>query len=290
MLFWVFLTLFGTGTFVIFEQHVIWGAAMIVAGVIGMVGCAWPHLRDPVSGRFQLTWSRLRTIKNIKTIGILIAIALLTSAGVGIYRHFHPAMKTATLPQQKPAAPSSEPMNPPQPPSSPTKRPVVKKPLGGGNHTSRPKSSEPVAEPSAPQPGEAAHPTPAPTTPAPELAHIRIASQEQIVSTNPELPFGLHVVIQTDQPISPVSFLFTFTGDVGEGNAEFNGIFTQSVNTIVPYAPNQFFAEWQSPPFTADAPIIVTIFSKIYIKMSLFERRQYVFPITDNRVPPPYQH
>jgi len=59
MWFWVFITIFGSGLFVIFEQHVIWGTAMIVVGLIGIVSCAWPQLRNPVSGRIQIWNYRL---------------------------------------------------------------------------------------------------------------------------------------------------------------------------------------------------------------------------------------
>jgi len=50
MLFWVFLTLFGTGTYVIYGSQSrageVWGVAMIIAGFVGMAACAWPHLAD----------------------------------------------------------------------------------------------------------------------------------------------------------------------------------------------------------------------------------------------------
>jgi hypothetical protein len=45
MFFWFFLTIFGTGTFVIFEKHIVWGLALIGVGLTGMVGCAWPYIR-----------------------------------------------------------------------------------------------------------------------------------------------------------------------------------------------------------------------------------------------------
>jgi hypothetical protein len=49
MLFWVFLTLFGTGTYVIYGSQSfageVCGVAMIIVGLVGMIACAWPHLK-----------------------------------------------------------------------------------------------------------------------------------------------------------------------------------------------------------------------------------------------------
>jgi len=44
MLFWIFLTLFGTGSYVIFDQRAFWGTALMVIGLIGMIICALPHI------------------------------------------------------------------------------------------------------------------------------------------------------------------------------------------------------------------------------------------------------
>ena len=49
-------------------------------------------------------------------------------------------------------------------------------------------------------------PTSSPSPPAPNLASIRIANQEQIVSTDSQLPYGIAVIIQTDTKIEPVAF------------------------------------------------------------------------------------
>mgnify|MGYP001548379997 CR=1 FL=1 len=48
MCFWTFLTLFGTGTFVIYGAQTyageVWGISMTAGGFVGMVCCAWPHI------------------------------------------------------------------------------------------------------------------------------------------------------------------------------------------------------------------------------------------------------
>lgn len=78
------------------------GVAMIVGGFAGMVSCAWPQLKDPVSGNLQLTWGRLKTIRNGKTIGIVIAAAILASASFVIYRHFHSPSLSVFVPTGAP--------------------------------------------------------------------------------------------------------------------------------------------------------------------------------------------
>lgn len=66
MLFWFFITLFGTGTFVIYGSQSttgeICGVAMIVVGFTGMTVCAWPQLKDPISGNLRLTRSAVQRI------------------------------------------------------------------------------------------------------------------------------------------------------------------------------------------------------------------------------------
>ncbi len=116
MLFWFFLTLFGTGTYVIYGSQSVageaWGVAMIVGGFIGMVGCAWPHLKDPVSGKIQITRNRLKAIKHGKAISVVLAVVLLGSSGVWsfeVYRHFHSVKKANVVLQ-----PSASTLPPPQ--------------------------------------------------------------------------------------------------------------------------------------------------------------------------------
>ena len=98
MLFWFFLTIFGTGTFVIFEQHVTWGTALILVGLFGIVGCAWPYLKDPITGKFQFTWERLPRSTKVKTTGFTLAVALLLSIITAVYRHHHKNLITEANP------------------------------------------------------------------------------------------------------------------------------------------------------------------------------------------------
>jgi hypothetical protein len=56
-LFWIALTLFGSGTIVIFEDHVLWGSIMIFVGVIGMAYCLREHWKDRVHGKVRFLLS-----------------------------------------------------------------------------------------------------------------------------------------------------------------------------------------------------------------------------------------
>ena len=93
MLFWVFLTLFGTGTYVIYGSESVagevLGVGMLAMGIIGMVGCAWPHLKSPLSGK-------------VKAIVIGIAIVVTIIVSIGFYRHFHSGKATPVADAREP--------------------------------------------------------------------------------------------------------------------------------------------------------------------------------------------
>lgn len=87
MLFWVFLTLFGTGTYVIYGSQSVtgegWGLVMIAAGLIGMAACAWSHLKGVKPAAF------LRRGTLLSVLGAVLACVLVVT-GVRTYRHFYP--------------------------------------------------------------------------------------------------------------------------------------------------------------------------------------------------------
>jgi len=82
MLFWFFLTIFGTGTFVIFEKRVFWGTALIVTGLIGVVGCAWPYFKS------QQIFAHYISSRPLVTAGFLILslCLLLALAAPGLHQ------------------------------------------------------------------------------------------------------------------------------------------------------------------------------------------------------------
>jgi hypothetical protein len=107
------------------------------------------------------------------------------------------------------------------------------------------------------------------TTPKPELAHVRVASQRTIISTNPDFPYALEAVIQTDVNIDPVAFAITCDGQIGIANAGFStgGTYFQTKSGQINNDPHMFGFEWKSPAFSPDTPIVVDILSKEYIKV-----------------------
>lgn len=77
MLFWFFITIFGTGTFVIFEKHVVWGTTLIVIGLTGMVGCAWPYFKSqPTLAHYPN--SRTLLTAGFLTLSLCLLLALAT--------------------------------------------------------------------------------------------------------------------------------------------------------------------------------------------------------------------
>ena len=131
----------------------------------------------------------------------------------------------------------------------------------------------------------------APDHDQPLVADVRIAEQKRILSTNRRLPYGLEVVIQTDEVISPVAFRYTFSGAVGYVSAIPGGVITQYQEGF-PIAdgfpngkPDTFVSEWQQPVFSPDRPIVLTVFSLEPVKLLNVEKIAYVFPME----PPPKQ-
>jgi hypothetical protein len=78
MCFWVCLASFETGMFVTFEQHTEWGIALMLIGLGGMVGCAWPHIKTK-------NWQP----KYLWGIAILTMLVLSTSVVIGLYHRYY---------------------------------------------------------------------------------------------------------------------------------------------------------------------------------------------------------
>ena len=108
----------------------------------------------------------------------------------------------------------------------------------------------------------------APAVPAPILTGIRIAAQKRIASDDPELPFGLEVVIQTDVDIIPVRLAIVCDGPIGKGTAilEGGGIFTRPHQGIAEGHENIFITKWDSPAWTPQKSIVARLFSKSAIR------------------------
>ena len=119
-----------------------------------------------------------------------------------------------------------------------------------------------------------------PPSEVPLLANIRIASQRRVVSDDPDYPFALEVAVQTTQTIEPVAFLFKCSGDVGKGKGSIGpGAYTKTDRGGIADHPNWYAIEWETPAFTPDKVMVVTLFSKTAITVQSFERFEYRWPM-----------
>jgi hypothetical protein len=134
------------------------------------------------------------------------------------------------------------------------------------------------AEPLNPAPSSA-QPT-NPSVVAPLLADVRIASQRQVVSTRPDLPYGWEVVLQTNLRIEPVAFYVECDSEVGEGHAGFatGGAYSKVKSGSMAGGSKQWGFEWETPAFTPDKPIVITLYSKQPLKVTAFHQFPYSWP------------
>ncbi len=115
---------------------------------------------------------------------------------------------------------------------------------------------------------EVTNPSPGTTQEPPILADVRIASQRRTVSTDPNYPYALEIIIQTNQQIQPVAFAVECDGEVGRGSAGFSGsgMYTNVRDGIAAGHNNIFIFQWETPAFSPDMPITVTLLSKTAIR------------------------
>jgi hypothetical protein len=115
---------------------------------------------------------------------------------------------------------------------------------------------------------------------APVVTGIRVASQKRIPSDDPKLPYGLEVVIQTDADIEPVAIAVICDGVIGKGSGGFSqgGVYTMSKQGLAVGHENVFIAEWKSPAWTPQEPIVVRLFSEGPIRATSVTRINYAWP------------
>jgi hypothetical protein len=99
----------------------------------------------------------------------------------------------------------------------------------------------------------------APKDQTPPILEIRFVP-ESIPSTNKSFPYGLRVTIQTNMTISPTHLRVITDGEIGWGDFEFweTGE-TSGIHST--YAANLFDFVFQSPPFTPQRSLVVTLLS-----------------------------
>jgi len=111
-----------------------------------------------------------------------------------------------------------------------------------------------------------------------------IATETRVVpGESAELPFGLEVVMQTRNAIQPVAFVLETDRNIGSGRAvQFNAgdylLYRKTKQGVPPDHPNWFAFEWETPVFTANSPIIVSLSSKTPIALDGLYKVAYEWP------------
>jgi hypothetical protein len=106
-----------------------------------------------------------------------------------------------------------------------------------------------------------------PPVPTPNLSSIRLAGTKHFVSNNKQFPYGLEVVMQTDETIESVSYAIIFSGEIDGGEA-FIEPYSQYANKtfgVLDGKRKAFAFQWSSPAFTPDKPIKIRVYSKKYV-------------------------
>jgi hypothetical protein len=121
-----------------------------------------------------------------------------------------------------------------------------------------------------------APPVSKPITP---LADIRIASQKQVASADSHLPFGLEVVLVTDKDVSPTALTIRFSGEVGKLYGHPPGqIYTKAQGGIMVSSPHTVLIQWETPAFSVEEPVVLTVYSKTYVQAEKVESVPFNFP------------
>jgi hypothetical protein len=90
--------------------------------------------------------------------------------------------------------------------------------------------------------------------------------QQRSPSNNPQLPYALQVILQTDSPTVRVSFAFDCTGPVGAMSYFVAGQTVTSYPDLVETVgdgKSTATLKFSSPAMTPAAPLVVTLYRKI---------------------------
>lgn len=98
------------------------------------------------------------------------------------------------------------------------------------------------------------------------VQHVHI-SQRQVPSTRDDAPYGLEVTLQTDVMQQPTAFVIECDADITEGSFYVTGsTMMTNIHRGVLDNKKQFYFSFGTPPFTPQAPIVVTLLAKTPIK------------------------
>lgn len=93
-------------------------------------------------------------------------------------------------------------------------------------------------------------------------------TQKRTTSTNQELPYGQEITIQTDKVMQPTKLVVICDGKIGYGEFHLavDAVYIKSKSGLAEGHPEAFLVYFESPPFSPQTPLIVTLFSKQAIK------------------------
>jgi hypothetical protein len=119
---------------------------------------------------------------------------------------------------------------------------------------------------------------PTKTTPAqnigpqlpPALAQNLTFTQRRAPSSDPSLPYGLQIIIQSNITIRPVGFAFACTGEVGKIDFFIAGqsAYLSVTTGISGEKKNIPFVKFAFPPLVPETPLVVTLLSKEDIRVT----------------------
>lgn len=112
------------------------------------------------------------------------------------------------------------------------------------------------------------------------LAIVHIAYQKPIASADPDMRYGLEALVTTDKEITPMALNFVFSGEIGKFFASVPfGPFQEQQGGIRVTNPSVAIIQRQSPGFTPDVPIKITVYSKSSIRLKKVESVPFNFPL-----------
>jgi len=157
--------------------------------------------------------------------------------------------------------------------SSPPSPPALTGPAGaphpGQNLPEEPKAAKtPKHEPHAPNE----------KTESPLFSDLRV-TQRLVPSDKADLPFGQEITVQTAVSIEPVAIVIKCDGEIGDGRGGVGaGVYIKTKQGVVVDHPDWYLVEFESPAFTPQSPLVVTLFSKQRINALTVEQVQYIWP------------
>ena len=107
---------------------------------------------------------------------------------------------------------------------------------------------------------------PAPTVPT--IENTRLV-QKSVPSNDPQFPFGLQVIIQSNIVIQPVALALECDGEIGKVSFFIGGqgVYMNVQTGIAGANKNVAVVRFSFPSLTPESPMVVTLLSKTQVKV-----------------------